>query len=285
MYIILGATGHIGSVLIKQLVKDGAAVTGVTSNSAHIPQIEAAGAKAAVADVRNTEQLISIFKTGKRLYLLNPSAPIDTDTHKSEEESIDSIVKAIGEVSFEKIVAESTYGAQPGEMLGDLDVLYNMEQKVKAIHGSTTIIRGAYYFSNWDHMKDAAKEEGLIYSLYPEDFVLPMVAPADIAHLAAKLLQAPTQDNPLVYIEGPRRYSPADVARAFGNILGKPVKVSVVEESNWMDYLMKAGFSEPAALSMANMTSVTLHNKQQPEDSHKGSTTLEAYLKGVMSSQ
>lgn len=282
MYIILGATGHIGSVLVKQLVEAGASVTGVTSNSKHQQKIEDAGAKAAVADVHDAAQLASIFRQGKRLYLLNPPAPIDTDTHKEEETTVDSIVQAISNASFEKIVAESTYGAQPGKMLGDLDVLYNMEQKVKAINANTSIIRGAYYFSNWDSMLNSATQDGQIFSLYPEDFTLPMVAPADIAMQASKLLQAPAQENQLVYLEGPRRYSPADVAAAFGNALQKEVKVTVIEESNWMNFLIEAGFSESAAISMANMTRATLLNKQEPDNYEKGATTLENYIRDLI---
>ncbi|NML20697.1 NAD(P)H-binding protein [Pseudoflavitalea sp. G-6-1-2] len=282
MYIILGATGHIGSALVKQLVEDGVSVTGVTSQTKNQHKIEEAGAKAAVANVHDAEQLADVFQQGRRLYLLNPPAPIGTDTHKEEETTVDSIVQAISKASFEKIVAESTYGAQPGKMLGDLDVLYNMEQKVKAINANTSVIRGAYYFSNWDGMLNAAIEKGEIYSLYPENFTLPMVAPADIAQLAAKLLQAPEQDNPLVYIEGPRRYSPSDVAAAFENALQKEVKVKVIEESNWMNFLMETGFSEAAAQSMANMTRATLLSKQEPTQYEKGVTTLEKYIRELI---
>lgn len=282
MYIILGATGHIGSVVVRQLVQHGVAVTGITSNSDHVTQIENAGATAAVADVQDPESLARIFQTGNRLYVLNPPAAPDTDTSKEEQKNVVSIIKAISKSSFDKIVVESTYGAQPGSQLGDLDVLYHLEQKVKAIFTATTIIRGAYYYSNWDSMLASAINEGKIYSLYPADFALPMVAPADIAILAAKLLRAPAYENPLLYIEGPRQYTPIDVATAFGQALQKEVEVIVIAENEWVDFLQKSGFSAPAAQSMANMTRATLDSKETVDSPEKGTTTLEQYVQALV---
>jgi uncharacterized protein YbjT (DUF2867 family) len=51
---------------------------------------------------------------------------------------------------LEKIVAQSTYGAQPGEGKGDLNVLYDLEQALAAQPISVSVIRAAYYMSNWD---------------------------------------------------------------------------------------------------------------------------------------
>jgi uncharacterized protein YbjT (DUF2867 family) len=278
MYIILGATGHIGAVLTQLLVQEGQQVTGITSNNKNVARIEKMGAAAAVADVCNTDQLAAVFKKGKRLYLLNPPAPPDTDTSAKEQEQVDSIIAAIRQANFEKIVAESTYGAQPGNQLGDLDVLYKMELAVKAIHPHTDIIRGAYYMSNWDFSRESAEKEGKIYSLYPPDFALPMVAPKDIAAIAAKKLQSPPAGHTLTNIEGPKTYAPADVAAAFAKALHKHVEVVEIKRPEWISYLQQAGFSEPAAQSMANMTALTLDNHEQPAAPERGATSLEKYI-------
>lgn len=286
MYIILGATGHIGSALTKRLVEQGQEVTGITSNKNNVAVIEKMGAKAAVADVQDSEALTKIFKKGKRLYLLNPPAPIDADTSVQEQKQVDSIIKAISNVAFEKILAESTYGAQPGNQLGDLDVLYKMEQAVTAIQPRTSVIRGAYYMSNWDGLLTTASKEGKIYSLFPADFKLPMVAPADIAKLAAELLQAPAEENQLTYIEGPRLYSPGDVANAYAQVLQKPVEVVNIKKDKWMEYLQKLGFSKKAAESMFNMTAITLDQKPKlPSSPRRGATTLDQYIHHYVNSQ
>lgn len=99
------------------------------------------------------------------------------------------------ESSVKYLVASSTYGAQPGENLGDLGVLYDLEQKIGELKIPAAIVRGAYYFSNWDMCLETAREEGKIWSFFPEDFSFPMVAPKDIAGFVADLLQSKTPDH------------------------------------------------------------------------------------------
>ena len=286
MHIILGATGHIGSVLVKLLAERGEQVTGVTHNRDNVAQIEAAGAKAAVVDVHDTEALRVLFEKGTRLYLLNPPGNFAADALAEEKQSISSILAALDTSPIEKIVAESTYGAQPGDQLGDLDVLYGMEQALAMTPRYVSILRGSYYMSNFDMDLDSARSEGKIYTLFPADFKIPMVAPADIAHFAADLLLEAKENTGLHYVTGPREYTPRDVASAFGKALGRSVEAIGVERPKWQEFLIKAGFSETSATSMVNMTDVTLaQNFHVGKTPKRGSITLEEYIDDLVQSQ
>lgn len=286
MHIILGATGHIGSVLVKLLAERGEQVTGVTHNRDNVKQIEAVGAKAAVVDVKDTNGLRALFKKGKRLYLLNPSGNFAADALAEEKQSISSILSALKDSPIEKIVAESTYGAQPGDQLGDLDVLYGMEQALAMIPRYVSILRGSYYMSNFDMDLDTARSEGKIYTLFPVDFKITMVAPADIAHFAADLLLEAKENTALHYITGPQDYTPREVANAFSKALGRPVEAVEVERPKWQEFLMKSGFSETSATSMANMTAATLEQGFEVGKTQKrGSTTIEEYIGHLVKSQ
>jgi uncharacterized protein YbjT (DUF2867 family) len=286
MHIILGATGHIGSVLIKLLAERGEQVTGVTHNRGNVKQIEAAGAKAAVVDVQDTNGLRALFKKGTRLYLLNPSGNFAADALAEEKQSISSILSALKDSPIEKIVAESTYGAQPGDQLGDLDVLYGMEQALAMIPRYVSILRGSYYMSNFDMDLGTARSEGKIYTLYPVDFKIAMVAPADIAHFAADLLLEAKENTGLHYITGPQDYTPREVANAFSKALGRPVEAVEVERRQWQEFLMKSGFSETSATSMANMTAATLEQGFEVGKAPKrGNITLGEYIDHLVKKQ
>jgi len=50
-----------------------------------------------------------------------------------------------------------------------------------------------------------------------------MVAPADLGEAAARLLTGPPASQPPHHVEGPERYSSADVAGAFAAALGRDV--------------------------------------------------------------
>ncbi|MES2459197.1 MAG: NmrA family NAD(P)-binding protein [Armatimonadota bacterium] len=287
MHIILGGTGHIGSALARALLDQGEPVTVVTRDAENAMARDLAnrGANVAAADVLDTTALRRILHQGKRLFLLNPPAAPRANTTVEERRTLTSILAAIDGSGLERIVAESTYGAQPGQNIGDLGVLFEMEQALKVQPIPATIIRAAYYMSNWQPSIQTARESGVVFSLYPPDFALPMVAPEDIGALAARLMMQPadqaSQTGPH-YIEGPRHYTANDVAAALSAILGKPVRTEHITPDRWQANFKELGFSEEAAESFANMTRITLQGQFPPEGVvERGPTSLQDYLSQV----
>jgi uncharacterized protein YbjT (DUF2867 family) len=283
MHIIIGATGHIGSAVAETLLNKGEKVLVITRSEEKGEKWKQKGAEVACVDVNDTEALHEVFKRGKRLFLLNPPAPPDTDTFKEEQRSLRSILTALENTHIEKVVAESTYGAHPGEGVGDLNVLYDMEQGLKRLDIPTSIIRGAYYMSNWDMQLELAKKTGMVRTLYPVGFKLPMAAPEDIGVFAAKLMMEPVTKTGLHYVEGPEPYSSAEVAEAFSEVLNKRVEAVETPESQWIPTLERMGFSRKAAQSMANMTKFTLElNYEMADKPYRGKTSLVKYFKKLI---
>jgi uncharacterized protein YbjT (DUF2867 family) len=286
MYIVLGGTGHVGSSVAATLLQQGEKVTVITHDNKKIKDWEKRGAKTAIVDVLDINSLREVFKTGTRLFLLNPPAKPSTDTVAEEKKTLFAILDALEDSGIKKVIAESTYGAQSDESIGDLFVLFEMEERLKKMDLSATIIRAAYYMSNWDTALETAQKEGVIHTLYPADFKLPMVAPKDIGEIAAKLLSEPIEKSGLHYVEGPEEYSSADVAEAFANALGKPVKTIETPKDQWLDALRQIGFSEKAAKSMAAMTEITLEQKyEKPQSPMRGATTINKYIENLVLKQ
>lgn len=279
MHIILGGTGNVGSAVAQALLKRHESVLVVTHDPSKAKRLRQNGANVAVADVHDVERLRNIFRQGRRLFLLNPPAAPSSDTAVEERRSLAAILSAIGDVGWEKIVAESTYGAKLGERIGDLGVLYEMEQALTVQPVPTTIIRAAYYMSNWRASLQTAREQGVIQTFYPEDFKLPMVAPSDIGEIAARLMTEAIEQTKLHFVEGPDRYSPQDVAIAFAVVLGRHVSVESVPRDQWLTTLKGLGFSNEAAESFVNMTAATLDETFPALNSvERGVTSLHDYL-------
>ncbi|MBC7900586.1 MAG: NmrA family NAD(P)-binding protein [Saprospiraceae bacterium] len=279
MHIILGGTGHVGSALAENLIEQREPVTIITRDPSKARDWQQKGAQVAVADVDDTEALRRSFERGKRLFLLNPPADPSTDTDAEERRSLASIFAAIDDSGLEKIVAESTYGAQTGNGIGDLGILYEMEESLNARDIPSSIIRAAYYMSNWDMSLATAKDEGMIHSFYPADFKLPMVAPHDLGQAAARLMTEPVEQTGTHHVEGPQQYSPSDVAAAFCSALGKDVKVNVIPRDQWAQSFKGLGFSDAAAKSYSGMTAVTLDKSYKLHESPvKGKISLEEYI-------
>ncbi|MGH6613064.1 NmrA family NAD(P)-binding protein [Sphingomonas sp.] len=278
MYIILGGTGHVGSAAAKTLLAQGAPVTIVTRDEGKAGELKQAGATLAVADVGDPDALRRVLATGRRAFLLNPPADPKTDTDAEEKRTIASILAALDGSGLEKVVAESAYGAQPGDRLGDLGTLYTLEQGLKTQPIPASIIRAAYYYSNWDASLDTAREQGVVHTMLPVDFALPMVAPQDLGEQAARLLTEPADRTGTHYVEGPERCSAADVAAAFAAAFGKPVKVVATPREQWVESFTALGFSDAAAESYARMTAITLDKGEAPEAPIRGSVTLDDYV-------
>lgn len=283
MHIILGATGHVGSALAQALLAQNQPVTLVTRDARKTQAQQNKGARVAEVDIFDTAALHRVIASGTRLFVLNPPAAPSTDTVAEEHRSLRAILAALEGCKLEKIVAASTYGAQPGEGIGDLGVLYDMEQALAAGPAPLSVQRAAYYMSNWDASLETARTEGKVHSMYPPDFKLPMVAPHDIGEAAAQLMLAPPEALGLHHVEGPKPYSPADVAAAFAAALGRPVEAVQTPPAQWEQAFRAMGFSEPAAKSYVEMTRLTLEEAYEPARAPKrGAISMDAYVAALV---
>lgn len=285
MHLVLGGTGHVGSQAVAALLKRGESVTIVTRGGDAADAWKARGAQLAIADVREVEALRRVFRGGKRLLLVNPPADPSTDTDAEERRTGASIAAALEGSGLERIVMQSTYGARAGQRIGDLSTLHELECAVRAQPIPAAVLRAAYFMSNWDFALETARSEGVVQSLFPADFVLPMVAPQDIGEVAARLLTEPASDPArwLHHIEGPERYTPAQVVAAFGETLGRHVELVTVPRSQWRATFEGLGFSKLAAESYATMTAVTVDEPYEIDgEPERGKVSLARYVAGLV---
>lgn len=278
MYVVLGATGHVGSAVADELIGSGASVTVVTRDEDKAAGWRARGAQAAVVDVADSDALRAVFKRGRRAFLLNPPAPPSTDTDRAEHRTVAGIVAALDGSGLEKVVVESAYGAQAGDRLGDLSVLFDFEQALARQPIPVTVLRAAYYMSNWDPLLDQAKN-GVLPTMYPPDRAIPMVAPADLGAAAARFLREAPDRTGLRHVEGPEHYSSGDVAAAFAQALGRDVRLEVTPRDQWEAAYRQLGFSQPAAESYARMTAISVDGGfETPAEPERGTITLTRYI-------
>ncbi|HNP71979.1 MAG TPA: NmrA family NAD(P)-binding protein [Kouleothrix sp.] len=286
MYIILGGTGHIGSATARALLRRGEPVTIVTRDAGRASGLSEAGAHVAAVDVRDIGGLREVFRSGTRALLLNPPANPSGDTDAEERANVAAIVEALNGSGLQKVVAVSTYGARAGERCGDLTVLHEFEEKLRAQPIPAAINRGAYYMSNWQAMLDTVRDHGTLPSFFPADFAMPMVAPDDLGEAAARRLLEPASEASLRNIEGPQRYTPRDVADAFAEALGADVAVETIARDAWAATFARLGFSQAAAHSYACMTGTVVDDQAAwPGSPERGTTTLREYIRRIVEAE
>ena len=280
MFIVMGGTGNVGGAVTSALLAQGEPVAIVTRRRAKAAHWIELGARVLEADVLEPTSLRAAFRQGKRAFVLNPPADPTHDTDALERRTVRCILEALEDCGLEKVVAASTAGAQAGDRIGDLSVLWELEQGLHDQPIPAAIQRGAYYMSNWDAQLATARESGRLQSMIPAQMSVPMVSPADLGQLAAQPLRSPLHDIGVRHVEGPRRYSPNMVAQVFSELLGRTVEVTVTPREQLRQGFEALGFCEAAAHSYARMTALSIdRHLELPHEALRGPTTLEEHLR------
>ena len=279
-YAILGGTGHVGSALSQQLLKENSRVLIIGHSGKNKEQWTSQGAGFETADILDSEKLAELFASAERLFILNPPADPAQDAEAAELKQIQSILQALKGLSPEKIVMASTYGAREGTRIFDLGTCYQLEKGLQAHGAPLAIIRSAYYMSNLDMPAQMAINDRLFSTVLPADFKLPMVSPEDIGTFAAELIQ--DDRTGIFYIQAAEEYAANDAIEILSHILQKDIKANEIPEKDWAAYMQQGGFSPESAQSFIGMTRLTLNEKFQTSHPHIGKTTLGQYLKQVV---
>ena len=279
MHVVMGATGNVGSAVAEALLGRGEKVTVVTRRPQHAASWRDKGALVAEADVEDVSSLRAAFRRGLRAFLLNPPADPSGDTDATERRTTRNILSALEGSGLEKVVVASTYGARPGEPAGDLTTLWELEEGLRRQSIPAAINRGAYYMTNWAGLLDVARRSGVLPTMLPANFRMPMVAPGDLGQAAAGRLLSPATDVGVRHVEGPDRYTPRQVAEAFSRVLGRSFEPGVVPRSRWFETFRSMGFSDAAASSYERMVEISIDevfNLRAQAD--RGGITLDAFV-------
>jgi len=109
MYIVIGATGHIGSQVVQELKNSGEKIIAVAHSDDGAKAIGDDDLVNGVAvDVGDSDALRAVFMRGERAFLLNPPAPPTTDTNAEELRTARLIAEAVRGSGLEKVVVAST---------------------------------------------------------------------------------------------------------------------------------------------------------------------------------
>ena len=286
-YVVLGGTGHIGSATARALLRSTHRVRVVTRSTDKATAWVALGAEPVVADIEDPAALARAFASSSavRVFALNPPGSIAGDPDADEDRTADAIVAALDAAPVERVVALSTYGARPGRRIGDLGTLHRFESLLGDLEAPTAIVRAGYLFSNWDGAAETARTQSQVGVLLDPDRLLPMVAPADVGREAARLLQLAEPDRSVHHVEGPRRYTPDDVARTFGDALGSPVAVERTPPERWRTAFLAVGFSTAAADSFTGLTALANCDPWEVDgEPVRGTVTLKDYISDLLAS-
>ena len=287
MKIILGASGQVGSSVVRNLIANGEAVKAVVRNEEKAAALKKLGAEVVVADVTDLHSLIPAFMDGDTLFALTPESGKESNVLGNTEEILENYRRALAASTIKKVVGLSSIGAQYEEGTGNLQMSYMLEHAFSGLPIATTFIRPAYYFSNWMPYLATVAETGILPTFFPVDLAIPMVAPQDVADLVSSVIVNHENGKTFELVSG-SKYSSADVAAAFAKVLDRKVLAEQIPRDQWAGKLHEMGLSKDGIRQFIQMTETVIAGKATPEAAGttlvKGKTTLLQFLKKAVSS-
>jgi NAD(P)H dehydrogenase (quinone) len=253
MFAILGATGQAGGATARHLLASNQQVRLVVRDPQKVQHWRNQGADIAVAEIHDPNALEAAFAGTQGAFVMTPPYYDSATPLEDNHRAITAIIEAAHESGLPKLVLLSSIGAHLDSDTGAILKLHHAEQQLFKLGIPVASIRAAWFMENFRGLLAPARQGFLPSMLAPLDHPFAMVATDDIGKLAASLLTADWPGKRILELEGPRRYSPHDVAQAFSDVLGTPVQAQSVPHQQWSAIFESHGMTPNAAAEMVAM--------------------------------
>jgi uncharacterized protein YbjT (DUF2867 family) len=282
LFAITGITGRVGGAAARRLLARGARVRAVVRTERRAAAWREKGAESVAAGLDDAVALGRAFDGADGVYVMTPTWFESVDMFAENIRAVEALGQALHAARPARIVLLSSIGAQHAAETGAILKLHHLEQALANLAGVVSV-RAGWFMENYAGLIPHVRATGVLPSmLAPLDRAHPMVATQDIGTVVADLLLDPSGGRSIVELEGPRRYAPHDVAEAFGEVLGRPVKAQILPSSDWLGTYAEWGLTLRSAEAMSEMlagfNSGHIAFEGSQPTTMQGPTTLEQVL-------
>lgn len=285
MFVVLGATGHTGSVVAETLLARKQPVRVVVRSADKGASWKAKGAEVAIASLDDVPALTKAFQGAVGLYLLVPPNYGATAWLAAQRQRMDQAAEAVKTSGISHVVFLSSIGGQIPEGTGPIRAARYGEQKLAIVAQNLTILRPCYFMENWAPGIGMARGQGVLPTFIAPEGKIPMISTKDIGRVGAEYLITGGKGKQIVELAGPEEYSPGQAAATLSQILGKAVSAQLAPLSTVVPTFKSFGFSDEAAKLFEEM--YTSFSKgtigyEQPASLVRGTVILSEALRGMV---
>jgi uncharacterized protein YbjT (DUF2867 family) len=284
MYVILGASGNTGSIIVDSLLSKGKKVRVVGRDAARLQRFVRKGAEAFTAELSDAAALTVAFRGARAAYLLLP--PINS--REDQERESDAIAKAVTESGLPYALYLSSYGAHVPEGTGPVTGLHSSEQKLNAISGLNVLhLRAAYFMENNLAAIGMIQAVGRFGHTLLPDLKLPMIATRDVGDYAAqRLVDLDFSGKQTRELLGERDLSMTEATEVISRGIGKPdLRYVQFSYDQMQQALTQMGFSPKKAAVYIEMFKAinegVLAAQEQRSRENSTPTSFEKFVQDV----
>ncbi|WP_425833050.1 NAD(P)H-binding protein [Streptomyces fractus] len=239
MILVTGATGNIGSALLKELRARGVGpLRGLTRDASRTVFPE--GTESVEGDLAEPASLKSVLQGVRSLFLV-PRLGSDAD-----------ILEAARQAGVEHVVLVSSITVETHPHLGPAGENLAVEQLLKASGMAWTVLRPTQFASNSLMWAASIRGHETVHAPYAET-ALPTIHPADIASVARVALTEPDHRGRTYALTGPEPVTARQQVEAIATALGREVAFAEISREQARAQ-MAAVFGPEAAEAVLDVT-------------------------------
>jgi uncharacterized protein YbjT (DUF2867 family) len=236
MILVAGATGNLGSEIVRRLCERGESVRGLvrkTSAPEKVERLRALGAETVVGDLRDKTSLEKACNGAQTVIstvsVIVTAQPEDSFADTDAAGTISLIDSAKAAAADHFIFVSFDIGAFPSSPL--TEAKQAVEKHLRSSGLAYTILRPGPFMEAWlgpIMLGDPASGQVKIFGA--GNGKIPFVSAGDVAQVAVDCVENPSARNRTITFSGPEPVSQRDAVRMFEEALGKPLTVTEVPE-------------------------------------------------------
>jgi uncharacterized protein YbjT (DUF2867 family) len=224
MYVITGATGNTGKVIMEKLLAAGQKVRVIGRTPEKLQPFVAKGAEAFTGSVDDAAAMTRAFTGARAVYTMIPPDMKAKDFRADQERISDALAAAIEKAGVAHVVTLSSFGADKPAKTGPIAGLHNLEEKLNRIGNLNALhLRAGYFMENLLPQIGVVRSMGMMAGPVKGDVTLPMIATRDIGEAAAAaLLKLSFSGKQTRELLGAADVTMKQAASIVGQAIGKP---------------------------------------------------------------
>jgi NAD(P)H dehydrogenase (quinone) len=246
-YVITGATGHLGRLVVQDLLRRGIPAGDITATGRDITKVKDLadrGVRVLAIDYDDPASLDAAFRGADRILLVSASEP--GRRAEQHENAIDAAARAgAGLLAYTSIANAGTTSMR-------LAAEHQATEAALRASGLThVLLRNSWYVENYTAQVPAILQRGSLAGSAGDGRVSAATR-ADYAAAAAAVLTGDGHEGRAYELGGDEAFTLAELAAEIGAQAGQPVGYLDLPEDEYAQLLAGAGLPEAAAVTLAD---------------------------------
>jgi uncharacterized protein YbjT (DUF2867 family) len=233
--LVTGATGNVGSQVVKQLSSFSGIVRAAVQSKNRADDIKNK-AELVEMNFNNSETIEAAFKGIQKLFLLTPFVPDMVEMSKN-------LIREAKKANVNHIVKQSAFGSDLEDGITMNKLHRQVEEAIESSGINYTFLRPMSFMQNYLGLSNSIKSQGVFYSPLI-DSRTSFVDLRDIAAVAVEALTKSGHENKAYNITGPEAVSNYDIANILSKTTGRKITYVNISDDDARKGMKENGMQE-----------------------------------------